>query len=983
DPDPTPEPEPDPEQLINFAVAGVSIYYEDGLATYAESLASRISIYTGVAVTTTLNRAEAKIVFGRMSTDRDFEDVGLLGRYSIKVVDGVLHILASDTKAMQHALNRVYKTVKPGSMKISEAFAEEKLFDNFKSTTSFLIELTEQKVAATALVDRITVNGSAVGGFSPYTNDYIIAFPSLSGYPDISARAVSPNATVSVIQPADNGGTGIIAVTNGSETQVYTVKVSLESVYMNASVINKNNTLGTVTFVIDDGDHNTASFVVNTLLSKYEYTTATFAIYTNQLATLTTNAAGTEYVKDENGKYVYTVNQTNRDFWAELHGTGRIGITSHSHTHQYWGENDDGGSFNYVNNSGTSLVSPSFPKGNVTAELLASQQIVRDLFGDGSNVFVMPGVGAPLSQYYYDLLRNAGYYIAARNTAASVNNLMSMVGLPEHFTDKANRFNIKGYMIEHYNTSPTVPTDKNSSSNECLSAGIPYWTDFIDTAIDAGGWACFCIHNIRPDGYTNTSGEHFIYQSQADALFAHANEYGDSIWVATLEDATKYYNLRAATTVTAELVDNMQMTVALSDSEQSAVYSDVVLTVRVSVPTYWRSASVGDTEYEILEDENGKYVMMNLARGAYVTLKGEGDLGGDEADFEFMPVVGGQNNILALPGSLTLGKTTPLYYNYDDPVSAALAHALAEELSTVSGRNIIPTSDRDIDTAAAHIRIVTPGSLDGIGIALTVKAGSLGAYRIYMNGAGIYISSTDAAALSTAIDRLVDGYADGRLTADAREHYVDANGAEISQDSLADSTALAEITVGGVRLDGFDPDVRAYEVGADLLDGYPTVEYVTYYGGSSVSITLPTAENGGVCRIAVSSESGRVGVYTLRLKSSAKSTGAEIVNKGGADGAVTFVFDDGNHDTALYLTETVLPKYDRVKVTLGIVLNNVCSLVYDEVGDCWMKDVHGNYIYVAKQSEVDFWREIIRCGQVELVSHSYSHAYWGEDDGGG
>ena len=246
DPDPNPDPDPDPDpnpedKIINFAEEGVLIYGEDGLSLYAESLASRISIYTGVTILTTPYKAEAKIVFEKMDTGKDFEDVGLVGKFSVKVVDGVLHILASDTKAMQHALNRVYKMVKPGSMKVSEMFSEDKTFDNFKSTSSFLIELNEEKVAAMALVDRITVNGKTVGGFSPYTNDYVIAFPSLSGYPDISARAVSDSATVSVIQPADDGGTGIISVTNGSETQVYTVKVSLESVYMNASVINKNN----------------------------------------------------------------------------------------------------------------------------------------------------------------------------------------------------------------------------------------------------------------------------------------------------------------------------------------------------------------------------------------------------------------------------------------------------------------------------------------------------------------------------------------------------------------------------------------------------------------------------------------------------------------------------------------------------------------------------------------------------------------------
>ena len=990
DPDPNPgddqKPDPDPgedlptEVIINFANPDVKIYSDPSFSDYATALASRMEIYSGFKIEITENREEARILLLPMYDDSDVNDVSVVGEYSISIEEMTLVVKANDVKAMQFAVNRLYKTVKPGGMKISSLFTEEKVFDNYKSTASFLSELSAAQIAEMTLVDRVMLGDSVISGFSPYTNNYSIAYPSLTGYPNLSARAVGTNAQMSIIQPADNGGVGIITVENGGKSVVYTVTVRLESVYMNASVINKDNTRGTITFVIDDGQMETASFVVNELFPRYEHVNATFAIITKDLATLEKDTATNEWKKDENGNYVYTTKKSAVDFWQSVLDTGRADLTSHSVTHAYWGANDDGGSFNYVDNKGNQLVSQSFPKGNVTAELLASQQILRDLYGVGSNVFVMPGVGAPLSDYYYNLLKTAGFYIGARNTAAKPNDPLAMVGLPEQFKNNANRFNIQGYMIEHYNTSATNPTTSASSNADCLAAGIPYWTTFIDTAIDAGGWACFCIHNIRPDNYVGA--DHYIYESQADALFAYANSYGEDVWHATLEEATKYYNLRAATTVRAELVDNLEMRVALSDSETSAVYSDVVLTVRVSVPQYWRSASVNGVEYDIHEDEEGKYIILNLARDAYVTVKGEASMDGDDADFEFLPV-GGADSSAALPGTLTLAQSTPIYYYYDDAVSAGLAHTLASELSAVSGKSFVATADTNILAGEGYIRILPAGSLDSVGIALKVNAGSLGAYRIYMLDGGICLSATDDSALSLGVSTIVGAYSDGRILADASVHYIGADGVEISPDALADDTLLSGITVGGVAIPGFDPSVREYVVDADLLDGFPLLEYLVHFGGSSVSMSAPTDKNGGVCRIKVSSESGLVGVYTVRLRDNSKTTSAEIVNKGGADGAVTFVFDDGDHKTANYLVNEVMAEYDRVKVTLGIILNRVATLVYDEEGDCWMKDEHGNYIYVSNESEVNFWREIIRNGRVELLSHSYSHAYWGEDDGGG
>ncbi len=989
DPNPGDTPNPDPgtgeedvtEVIINFANPEVKIYSATGFTDFAIALASRMEIYSGFKIETTENWEEARILLLPLDESHDVNDVGVVGKYSINIVEKTLIVKANDVKAMQFAINRLYKTVKPGGMKISSLFTEEKVFDNYKSTASFLSELSESAIADMTLVDRIMLGNGVINGFSPYTNNYSVAYPSLGGYPNLSARAVGDSAHISVIQPADNGGVGIITVENGGKSAVYTVTVRLESVYMNASVINKDNTKGTITFVIDDGEMNTASFVVNELFPRYEHVNATFAIITRDLATLERDTVTNEWKKDKNGNYIYTTKKTAVDFWQSVLDTGRADLTSHSMTHAYWGENDDGGSFNYVDNKGNQLVSQNFPKGNVTAELLASQQILRDLYGVGSNVFVMPGVGAPLSNYYYDLLKTAGFYIGARNTAGKPDTPLSMVGLPEQFGNNANRFNIQGYMIEHYNTSATKPTNSASSNADCLDAGIPYWTTFIDTAIDAGGWACFCIHNIRPDDYTGT--DHFIYKSQADALFAYANSYGGDVWHATLEEATKYYNLRAATTVKAELVDNLEMRVALSDSESSAVYSDVVLTVRVSVPQYWRSGSVNGVEYDIQEDEEGKYIILNLGRDAYVTVKGEASMDGDDADFEFLPV-GGADVSAALPGTLTLAQSTPIYYHYDDAASARLAHELATKLSDVSGKNFVATADTNILAGEGFIRILPSGTLDSIGIALKINAGSLGAYRIYMFDGGVHLSATDDTALSSGVFAILDGYGgDGRIFADSVVHYIGADGVEISPDVLSDDTFLSGITVGGVPISGFDPSVREYVIDTDLLEGYPTLEYTVRFGGSSVSMSAPTDKNGGICRIKVSSQSGLDGIYTVKLSANSKTTSAEIVNKGGADGAVTFVFDDGDHNTANYLVNEVMTEYSRVKVTLGLILNKVATLVYDEEGDCWMKDKHGNYIYVSNESEVNFWREIIRNGRVELLSHSYSHAYWGEDDGGG
>jgi hypothetical protein len=128
-----------------------------------------------------------------------------------------------------------------------------------------------------------------------------------------------------------------------------------------------------------------------------------------------------------------------------------------------------------------------------------------------------------------------------------------MVNIFSEFDKPDVRNKIKSYMVQHYNTSPSVKTTQaDSGPAECLAAGIPYWTNYIDTAVEMKGWAAFCIHNIRPDTHDTRSG-HYIYQSQADQLFGHAQRLSDEgkLWIATLSEGMIYANEWVASSVQA------------------------------------------------------------------------------------------------------------------------------------------------------------------------------------------------------------------------------------------------------------------------------------------------------------------------------------------------------------------------------------------------------------------------------------------------
>lgn len=405
------------------------------------------------------------------------------------------------------------------------------------------------------------------------------------------------------------------------------VNTSCASFEPTAEIVNKDGAAAVVTFVIDDGNHDTGTFSKE-MMEKYENLTFTYALWTKDFGTLTMTEDGTEYLM-ENGRYIYTENATqeaNKLFWWDILKNGRCEAVSHTHTHNFWGTNDDGGVFEYVKNNEEKISTATMPKGSVTKELYASMQILQDVFPQ--NRFpnqryislVLPGIGVRTSDfktadgktvptyltYFNSLITKAvqnDEYIGARSTFQVTNtkDSASKVVLPDSLKSAKSRMAVPAYMI--------VDANKGAS-------GVENWTAFIDHAVEKGGWACYCIHNIL----TEARG-HYILQKDAEELFAHTVD--KNIWVATFTDALMYYSQWSTAKLDVSYSGGT-ITVNLTDSENDEVF-DAPLTVKVTVPAKWTSAVCNGESLSVETDENGnKFVYVNIVpdSGAVEITKG-------------------------------------------------------------------------------------------------------------------------------------------------------------------------------------------------------------------------------------------------------------------------------------------------------------------------------------------------------------------------
>lgn len=257
-------------------------------------------------------------------------------------------------------------------------------------------DVTDSKAAG------IYVGGVIISGFDPAVLTYTVGADINTGYGIVSAIASSSVANVAVTQAAGGVAKVVITSADGLSVTTYTINFTVEGTFDSvATIVGKDGSKGTVSFVIDDGYDPAANFS-KSMLAKYPGLSLNFAIPTYKLATFNTadtNGDGIkEPVKDANGKYVYTANTERVDFWRDIlvSASGRAEILPHSHDHGFWGMNDMGGTQVTVHSRNyNGYVTDSLLQGGSTMQIWGAQQIVNDLFGDlGSKgiTYVTPGI---------------------------------------------------------------------------------------------------------------------------------------------------------------------------------------------------------------------------------------------------------------------------------------------------------------------------------------------------------------------------------------------------------------------------------------------------------------------------------------------------------------------------------------------------------------------------------------------------------------
>lgn len=613
---------------INLTAKGLS-FYTDGKSDVKLSLDNlRLSIgdITGNTPIVTENKNDATAIFGV----RDFSSLGTnsyIGYVSVSYDNGVLSVLASDTESLNLAKDAVISFATEEGLIIPEALSEKALFNKADYRQGRLTLYTEEDAKTLPLATGILVNGEALGGFLSSKLSYQVWIKG-NKYPTVSASALHDGAIVEIEQASDdNFGVATITVRNGNKERDYSVSFVNEEATVSAVIVQKGGAKGTVCFVIDDGTHSTAEFVRDNVLGKagYENVNLNFALITRKLATLkTTENENGELVYDidENGKYQYEEIAGEFDFWRGVLDTGNSYIVSHTHTHNPPGENDEGGIFGYKKNDGTWTSTSYLPLGHMLAEITASNQIIEDISGYGSGTMVRAGVGASVSKYFYNIMLDSGVYFAARaNSSDVVANPNQYVYYSDTIT---NRASITSYMIEHYASSYVNETVKGDDNDLCLAAGIDKWTGYIDYAIETGGWATFCLHEIMPDDYQKGKSKsgHYIYQSQALALFKHANDYGGDIWIASYDEAARYFLEWSTASVVAEVKEGNVIAVTLV-TEETDERLNLALTVKVEVPDSFDNVTVNGEALEIKTDTDGtRYVLVDVVPGETVLLEG-------------------------------------------------------------------------------------------------------------------------------------------------------------------------------------------------------------------------------------------------------------------------------------------------------------------------------------------------------------------------
>ena len=465
---------------------------------------------------------------------------------------------------------------------------------------------------------KFTVAGSLINGknyfeidmraLDLYDGAVSISFGDYSGAYDFKAYASSDEVKTSrdeLLKPL------LVSMYNYFREANEYYKVKDKDFKPTATVVLRDGKSGTVTYILDDGDAATGEYT-KIFLRDYENLKLTYGLIAEKYATPLTvyneEIGKYEYVFDENGNYIYAVNESASELWLELVSEfgDRVEYTSHTLTHDFPGYNDEGGTITYVT-SGGELKTATLPVGSATAEVYASIQILSEIFGVDVKTIVEAGVPAKEGdtivdgvvypgyyRYYTELIKKAyeeGLIVGARGggfgeVAEIENNILTY----DILTDLGTRLDLHAYSLRHSQTPES-------------------WISYIDAAKETGGWALVMMHRVYSDDTTGKDNVIHLKESQMRYLFSYTDT--EDVWVANFTEATKYYFEWSTASVDVSY-DDGRIIVNLTDKENNEIY-DEALTVKVTVPESWTACLVDGVETKVKIAENGEsYVYVNV-----------------------------------------------------------------------------------------------------------------------------------------------------------------------------------------------------------------------------------------------------------------------------------------------------------------------------------------------------------------------------------
>ena len=168
------------------------------------------------------------------------------------------------------------------------------------------------------------------------------------------------------------------------------------------------------------------------------------------------------------------------------------------------------------------------------------------------------------------------------------------------------------------------------------NAGIPAWEKYVDSAVNQNGWSVFLFHTVVED-HIKPPNDYAVLRSQAEALFAYADGYGERLWFPTYDEGTIYYTQWSTATVNAVAAES-RIRVDLTHAEKGDMFN-MAMTVRVELPDGFDGAYVNGEAIEIHEADGVRYILVDVTPGVPLFIDESRPAEGGDADFEYVPVV--------------------------------------------------------------------------------------------------------------------------------------------------------------------------------------------------------------------------------------------------------------------------------------------------------------------------------------------------------